>query len=557
MALVGYDLMSLTESTQENVLLVVRAILGLLNAILLMKLRDSVNKVTLNKRLRGSIGFWFMFLLFTQFHLLNYCSRTLPNFIALPVVLMGLSKIVEGDVSGLVWLSFAGIVFRLEVGLFGGLIALVSSLRFNQSKIHISIIMLVGGTILGLLATVVVDSYFWGRLVVPEVESFVFNIADAKSAEWGVELWSAYFQLYLFKLFRLPIILLSSFRRFYNTDPTYDGLTNLKRAVSHPARHSLRILNDSSMLYLAVMSFQPHKEWRFIIYVVPVFTLQAATVLTQISSDTRLIPNAKLTNKWIMLFFIAISLLAAASSLFVGYISSFTYPGGVALNQVNFDFLPILKKRPIMVHMDVASCMSGINRFGELHNGLVHYDKTESKVELLKIWNDVSILITETNMAEIDAELETEHIYNPSKWLEMGVVRTFGGFDFVPLLSIVYVLTSDVRFFKFFLKYIIWDEANKGKFTTILGMLRSLLRPGDCIYMYGRIGPDEGLEKKLDNELKRLESDENVEGNLGLREEEEILLGLKDHRLTESNPDDIREEIYQEIDEMESHYIES
>ena len=252
MALVGYDLMSLTESTQENVLLVVRAILGLLNAILLMKLRDSVNKVTLNKRLRGSIGFWFMFLLFTQFHLLNYCSRTLPNFIALPVVLMGLSKIVEGDVSGLVWLSFAGIVFRLEVGLFGGLIALVSSLRFNQSKIHISIIMLVGGTILGLLATVVVDSYFWGRLVVPEVESFVFNIVDAKSAEWGVELWSAYFQLYLFKLFRLPIILLSSFRRFYNTDPTYDGLTNLKRAVSHPARHSLRILNDSSMLYLAV-----------------------------------------------------------------------------------------------------------------------------------------------------------------------------------------------------------------------------------------------------------------------------------------------------------------
>jgi alpha-1,6-mannosyltransferase len=562
MAMVGYDLMVLTNLTQKNVLLVVRAILGLLNALLLMKLRDSVNKVTLRKKLRGSIGFWLMFLLLTQFHLLYYCSRTLPNFIALPVVLMGISKIVEGDLSGLVWLSFTGIVFRLEVGLFGGLIALVSSFMFKQSKIHINIIMLVGGTILGLLATVVVDSYFWGRLIVPELESFVFNIVEGKSAEWGVEPWSAYFKQYLFQLFRPPIILLLAIPGLF-TDPAFEEVarlktagSGLKRAVSHPARHSLRILFVASMLYIAGMSFQPHKEWRFIIYVVPVFTLLAATGLAQISSlrYARFLRNAKLKSISIMLFVIAISLFTAASSLVMGYISSHNYPGADALNFANSYILSNFKNHPVLVHMDVASCMSGINRFGQLHNGLINYDKTESKVELLKIWNDVNILLTETDMAEI-SEINTENIYNASNWEKIYIARTFSGISIGPLLYIAMALTSDTLFPNILQDS--WNEVKKGKITTILEVLKSLILTKDYIYVYVRVGADEGLENELENELEREESDENVDENLGLREEEEILLGLKDHKLNKISPDDIKEEINQEIDEMESHYIES
>lgn len=438
--------------------------------------------------------------------------------------------------------------------------------------------------------------------------------------EGGVELWSAYFFLYLLEFFGPPLILWLAILGFF-TDPAYEGVPDLKKAVSilkeavsnlevavsnlkeavsnlkeavtdlkeaisnleeaisslkeavsnlkeaisnleevvsnlkeavpHPARHSLRILFVASVLYIAGMSFQPHKEWRLIVYVLPVFTLQAANGFANLSC----LRNAKFLSKLKMLSLIGACLLTAENSLFNGYVSSYNFPGAEALNFANSQILRIFKTHPALVHMDVASCISGINRFGQLHNGLAIYDKTESKVELLKIWNDVDILITETNIEEINADIDTENIYSPGSWIQMGVVPSYNGIAVNPVMYLALGLTYKRLLPNLLRKSL--NEVKKGKFTTIVRFFRSLIQMEDYIYVYLRIEADEGLENKLENELKRLESDENAENNLGLREEEEILLGLKDHKLNEINPDDIREEINQDIDEMESLYIES
>ena len=263
----------------------VRAVLGLVNVLMLIRLRDSINKITFSdkkSKRKGLIGFWYTTLLLSQFHLLYYSSRTLPNFIALPLVNFSLSKIIQGDLSGLTWLAFTGIVFRLEVGLFGLIIAIVSSLGFGQSNIFGNIIYLAMGTLLGGFTSFCIDSYFWGRPLIPEIDSFIFNIVQGKSTEWGTEPWDTYFKKYLFQLFRPPVILMLAIPGLIN-DPANDGTKfGDKKSVPHPARYSLRILFISSILFIAAMSFQPHKEWRFIVYTIPIFTLQAANGVTNI-----------------------------------------------------------------------------------------------------------------------------------------------------------------------------------------------------------------------------------------------------------------------------------
>ncbi|EMG45928.1 putative Dolichyl phosphate-D-mannose protein [Candida maltosa Xu316] len=367
-----------TELQGYEVQTLVRGILGLVNALMLIRLRDSINRIALHdrrSRIKGSIGFWYVIFLISQFHLIYYSSRTVPNFIALPVVNFAISKILVGDLSGLTLLAFTGIVFRLEVGLFGLIIAVVSSLVFGQSNIFVNVFYMVIGTILGGVASVCIDSYFWGRLVIPEIDSFIFNIVQGKSSEWGVEPWGTYFQKYLFQLFRPPIILMMAIPGLLS-DPADDGTKFGDRtAVSHPARHSLRILFVSSVLFIAAMSFQPHKEWRFIIYTVPIFTLQAGNGLANISMKWSL----GFLNKLLVLIIVCLIGVSSVLSLSMGYISSFNYPGGDALEFTNAYIVQHYNNNtPVRIHMDVASCMTGITQFGELQNELITYDKTES-----------------------------------------------------------------------------------------------------------------------------------------------------------------------------------
>ena len=127
--------------------------------------------------------------------------------------------------------------------------------------------------------TVAVDSYFWSRFPLwPEFHGLYFNVVQGKSAEWGVRPalscplpprlphpadnltlqvspWHTYFSSSLPKLLlaALPLSIVGALS---------DGRT---RSLLAPA-----------LAFVALLSALGHKEWRFVVYVVPVCNVAAA-----------------------------------------------------------------------------------------------------------------------------------------------------------------------------------------------------------------------------------------------------------------------------------------
>lgn len=478
----------------------VRAVLGLVNVLMLIRLRDSINKITFSdkkSKRKGLIGFWYTTLLLSQFHLLYYSSRTLPNFIALPLVNFSLSKIIQGDLSGLTWLAFTGIVFRLEVGLFGLIIAIVSSLGFGQSNIFGNIIYLAMGTLLGGFSSFCIDSDFWGRPLIPEIDSFIFNIVQGKSTEWGTEPWDTYFKKYLFQLFRPPVILMLAIPGLIN-DPANDGTKfGDKKSVPHPARYSLRILFISSILFIAAMSFQPHKEWRFIVYTIPIFTLQAANGVTNICQKWGL----SVLNKVLIFIIGANVIISSLLSLHMGYISSFNYPGGDALQFTNNYILENYKNETVSVHMDVPACMTGITRFGELDGKFASYDKSEQDFDI----TNYDIIITHNEVPN---------------WELLHSSRVFDGISLRMFIQIFMAQRKD-RLTIFNITKLILSEFAQGEFGTVHDMLRSTITTVEYLNVYKNVNKNphivqgvpetEIIDQEIDPEEIRQDVNEQID----------------------------------------------
>lgn len=527
------------NGSQFIVQLIARGVLGLLNAFSLIKIRNSLQRVTFadkKAKKKGLIGFWYNILLLSQFHLLYYSSRTLPNFIALPVVNFAISKLIVGDVTGLTWLAFTGVIFRLEVGVFAGIIALVSSLVFGQSSLPLNVLMLVAGTAYGLVTTVAIDSYFWGSWVVPELVSFQFNILHGKSADWGVLPWSTYFSKFLLQLFRPPVIYALAFQGLLK-DPADDGTKpgSDKSFVSHPARHSLRILFISSLVFIAVMSFQPHKEWRFIIYTIPIFTLLAANGIAAISRQW----HTSLSTKLLILTVWACVIIGMGLSLLSGYISSFNYPGADAILFVN-DYISTQQPGETLVHMDVASCMTGVSRFLEDHNTSLTYDKTENELELLKLWNNVDILITEVNLNTIGENSKLGKTHIPAHWQLLHKSQKFEAVTIIPIINLVqlYYPRKD-SFYTDLVSNVIELDID-----AVSTFIRSLILSSDYLYVYKRTKIDDGLELLIESLTPETENP--------VREEEEVLVGAESVPIEEVDLKYVGKEINSEIDRLES-----
>jgi alpha-1,6-mannosyltransferase len=299
-------------------------------------------------------------LLCTQFHFIFWSSRTLPNILALPFVLEGLSHWLRSQATSdknelnicIRWLTFTAVVFRFEVGILLGLI-LVSEWFIYRNTAAITGNILTGlvTAAVALAFTVPIDSFFWQSYPIwPEGVVFYFNGILNKSSEWGTLPVTAY------ALSFLPRLLLVSY-----------PLALISFFVDNRAR---RILIPS-LLYVAAFSVLPHKEWRFIIYTIPLFTIAAAIMVNKLYVKS--LKNSFLY-RGLLLGIASSMLLSWLASSFMLYTSMHNYPGGEALDALHRLASP---QANVNVHIDVLTAMTGASRFGE-RNPNWTYSKNEN-----------------------------------------------------------------------------------------------------------------------------------------------------------------------------------
>ena len=268
-------------------------------------------------------------------------------------------------------LTVAGVVFRSELAI---LLATQTAYLLYQKRISIREVIPTGiaGVLVGLILTVPVDSIFWLKFPLwPELAGFYYNAIEGNSSDWGTNSWHFFFSNALPRLMMNPL--------------TWQVCIPLAVGVKATRKASIDILIPL-LGFVGIYSLQPHKEWRFIIYVIPGLTAVAAIGASWIwkrMSKTRVY-------RFLSLALVASTVASFAVNAAMLTISRLNYPGAEALSRVHQ-----LGQGPriVSVHMDTLSCTTGITRFLEKpppqsimsnQGTLWIYDKTEDPETLLR-----------------------------------------------------------------------------------------------------------------------------------------------------------------------------
>ncbi|MCJ1402594.1 dolichyl-P-Man:Man(7)GlcNAc(2)-PP-dolichol alpha-1,6-mannosyltransferase [Xylographa trunciseda] len=373
----------------------VRAILGLYNAFSILVFRNGIAHA-----FGSETANWYILFQASQFHITYYASRTLPNFFAFGISTIALRSLTPSYVGSmkppwrgvqeyqkaLVMLTVIGVVFRSEIAILLGChtIWLLFNNRLSPGDIVTPGAL---GLAIGLGLTVPIDSFFWQKIPLwPELASFIFNILEGRSADWGTSPFHYYFTSAIPRLLLNPL--------------TWQVCIPL--ALTTPAlRERAFDMLVPNMAFVAIYSLQPHKEWRFIIYVLPSVTAVAAMGASWIWTRR---------TKSFIYRILAVGLVASTLGTFaVSFgmlaVSSLNYPGAAALDCLHAHADG--SQNIINVHMDTLSCMTGITRFLQIppsqnssaSNGhtLWLYDKTENETQLLHpgFWEKFDYVLAE------------------------------------------------------------------------------------------------------------------------------------------------------------------
>lgn len=355
------------EGVQEQML--VRAILGLINASSLLAFHSAVRQA-----FGITAGYWWIFLTISQFHVPYYASRTLPNTFAFALTTLALRSFILSNFGPasrrqqrhrltIYLLTLAGVIFRSELILL--LFPVTLDLLFRQrASLHRTIIPTgLLAFLIALIGTISIDSFFWQRFPLwPELHGLLFNVRDGQSALWGVEPWHWYFTSALPRLLLNPAI----------------TICLIPTALLHRSTQSFALsLLAPLVAYIALYSCLPHKESRFILYVVPGLTAVAAAGAASTWSRARTSVLMRLLSALLVLSVLA---TAAASGLLL-LISALNYPGAFALARLH-----ALAPRAGHVHLSNLACQTGVTRF--LQQAEWRYDKSEPDASMGPLWYD-------------------------------------------------------------------------------------------------------------------------------------------------------------------------
>lgn len=295
----------------------------------------------------------------------------------------------------LIILTATGVVFRSEIALLLATHTLYL-LAFKRNYINLYEIIPSGllGLLIGLSLTVPLDSYFWFRFPLwPELSAFSYNILAGQSSNWGTS------PPHFYLTSALPRLLFNPF--IYQIC--------LPFSISLPSlRPQVRDVLIPNLAFVALYSFQPHKEWRFIIYIIP-------TLLAVASAGAAWIWNRRaksLIYRILTLCLVASSLGSFGASLIMLAVSRSNYPGAEALDQLyQLHSREGGSKGVLRVHMDTLTCMTGVTRFLQIpppspqdlwrsdanDEAMWIYDKSEDAAQLLHpgFWEQFDYVLAE------------------------------------------------------------------------------------------------------------------------------------------------------------------
>ncbi|KAH8347100.1 hypothetical protein KR059_005207 [Drosophila kikkawai] len=323
---------------------VVRLVLAGAISVAWTNLRQAVTRIY-----GVEVRLWFTAITITQFHFMFYMTRPLPNIFALPIVLYAIAYWLRDQHKPFIVCSGVAIlVFRSELALFLGFLLAISLLQRKSSIDGMLKIALPAGICI-LAATVLVDSFFWRRLLWPEGEVLWYNTILNKSSNWGTSPFLWY---------------------FYSALPRAMGASLVFVPIGIALEPRIRPLALSALAFVLLYSILPHKELRFIIYVFPVLNITAACACQRIWMN-----SAKSTwHSFLALASAAHILLNVGMTVFLLVISGTNYPGGAALSRLH---RLEAGASNVSVHIANLAAQSGVSRFMEIRDEWT-YSKDES-----------------------------------------------------------------------------------------------------------------------------------------------------------------------------------